>query len=211
MMSIKKLTCFVLFLSFSSSQAFAAKEYKFFGFHLPAPPAAGTDAYRQDFTTLHAYQDHRTDAQCRTADAESKLNLEDAFGPATGVLTEAEIKSVKFLSLRVFAEVAIVVLYYKTKFGRARPYNEDSTLNPCISVPSKADKAYPSGHSTTGYALALALSKKFPAKRDAIMKQGLQIGENRLIGGVHHPSDVEAGRVLAAQIVSRMHISSNPL
>ena len=33
------------------------------------------------------------------------------------------------------------------------------------------------------------------------MKQGLQIGENRLIGGVHHPSDVVAGRILAVQVM----------
>ena len=204
MMSIKKITSLVLFLSISSSSAFA-KEYRFFGYHLPAPPAAGTAAYDQDFITLHQLQDHRTPEECAAADAESSFTLENGFGPATGVLTDAEVKQAKFLSIRVIAKTAIAVFYYKQKFKRPRPFNEDKTLTPCVHIPH--DLAYPSGHSATGYALALALSKKFPAKRDIIMQQGLQIGENRLIGGVHHPSDVEAGRVLAAQVVKHMYVS----
>ena len=68
-------------------------------------------------------------------------------------------------------------------------------------------QAYPSGHSTVGYALALALAKKFPYKKDLILQQGLKIGENRLIGGVHHPSDVVAGRKLAEQVVRGMFVS----
>ena len=67
--------------------------------------------------------------------------------------------------------------------------------------------SYPSGHSTAGYALALALAKKFPYKKELILQQGLKIGENRLIGGVHHPSDVAAGRVLATQVVRGMYVS----
>lgn len=202
-MSIK-ITSFVLFLVIFSSQALA-KEYHFFGYHLPAPPTEGSDAYRQDFTILHELQDHRTPEECTLADTQSSLTLNDAFGPQTGVLTEAEVKKAKILSIRVIARTAVAVFYYKTKFKRPRPFNEDSTLAPCIRLPH--DMAYPSGHAATGYALALALSKKFPEKKDIIMKQGLQIGENRLIGGVHHPSDVLAGQDLAAQVVKHMYFS----
>lgn len=206
-MKFKKLISLTLFAALTTSSAFA-KDYRFFEYHLPAPPAAGTAEYDQDFIELHRLQDHRTPEECATADTQSSFTLEDTFGPSTGILTEAEVKKAKILSLRVIAKAAVAVLYFKTKFGRPRPYNEDSSLSPCIHKPSAGDKAYPSGHSTTGYALALALAQKFPAKKDIIMQQGLQIGENRLIGGVHHPSDVAAGRVLAAQVVKHMFITT---
>ncbi len=205
MMSVKTLATLLFVFTVTATNA-SAREYRFFGYHLPAPPAKGSDVDRQDFTELHQYQDERTPAECAIAQTESHLTLEDAFGPSTGVLTAAEVKKVKFLSFRIIAKAAIAVLYYKTKFKRPRPYNEDSTLVPCVQKPGPHDMAYPSGHATTGYALALALAKKFPAKSDLIMKQGLQIGNNRLLGGVHHPSDVAAGRALAVQVVNHMAI-----
>lgn len=212
-MGIKKFAPFVLSLalvSFTSTQAWAysgERQYRFFGYRIPGPPSVESDAYRADFTKLHEYQDTRTPEQCELAGTQSHLTLANAFGPQTGILTAAEMKKAKILSLRVFAKVAIPVYYFKQKFKRARPFRTDTSLNPCISKPGKADYAYPSGHSTTGYALALALARKFPYKRDLIMKQGLQIGENRLIGGVHHPSDVAVGRKLAEQVVKNMIIT----
>ena len=203
-MSAQKIISLVLFLSISATQA-SAREVHLFGYHIPAPPAAGTAEYDQDFIKLHELQDHRTPEQCAKADEQSSFTLENGFGPETGVLTESEVKKSKILAARVLAKVGVAVFYFKKKFKRPRPYNEDSTLIPCIHKPR--DLAYPSGHSTSGYALALALAKKFPAKKDIILQQGYQIGENRLIGGVHHPSDVEAGRKLAAQIVRGMIIT----
>ncbi len=183
----------------ANAQVESEPEYHFLGTHLPAPPVEGTDAYRADFTKLHEYQDHRTPEQCATAEAESSFSVENGFGPATGVLTEAEVKVAKIYTLPILMRVGVAVYYFKHKFKRQRPYHEDTTLQPCIRKPN--DLSYPSGHATTGYALALVLSKRFPEKKELIMKQGLQIGENRLIGGVHHPSDVEAGRELARQLV----------
>ena len=204
MKSKSKTVFLLLMLSWMATQASAAseKEYYFLGYHLPAPPAEGTDAYFNDFIKLHEYQDHRTSEQCASAEAQSNLTLEDGFGPQTGVLTSDEVSEAKILSIRVLIKTGIAVYYFKEKFNRPRPFNKDSSLLPCIHKPK--DLSYPSGHATAGYALALVLAKKFPAKRDLILKQGLQIGENRLIGGVHHPSDVEAGRKLAVQLAKHM-------
>lgn len=202
MMTLNKITALVLFLVISSSSAFAKeREYRFFGYRLPAPPAEGTAAYDQDFIKLHEYQDHRTPEECAAAGEQSHLNLRNGFGD---LLTSRELKQAKVLSMRVIAKTAIAVYYYKQKFKRPRPFLTDETLTPCIRKPSAKDKAYPSGHSATGYALALALAKKFPAKKEILLERGLKIGENRLIGGVHHPSDVAAGRKLAEQVVKKM-------
>ena len=34
-----------------------------------------------------------------------------------------------------------------------------------------------------------------PEKRDAIFARGREYGDNRVVDGVHYPSDVEAGRI----------------
>jgi acid phosphatase (class A) len=199
---MKKITALVLFSVILSSSVFAhEQEHRFLGYRLSAPPAEGTSAYDQDFLKLHEYQDHRTTEECAAAGEQSHLNLKNGFGD---LLTSKEMRQAKILSMRVIAKTAIAVFYYKQKFKRPRPFLTDETLTPCIQKPSAGDQAYPSGHSATGYALALALAKKFPAKKDVLLERGLKIGENRLIGGVHHPSDVVAGRKLAEQVVKKM-------
>jgi acid phosphatase (class A) len=184
-----------------------AKEVYFFGYHLPEPPNQNSDEFRQDFTTLHAYQDHRTPEECASAATQSSLSLSNGFGPKTGVLTATEVKKARVLAARVFAKAGIAVYYFKNHFKRPRPYITDNSLTPCIPKVHNSYMSYPSGHSAAGYALALALAKKFPYKKDIILQQGLKIGENRLIGGVHHPSDIIAGRKLAEQVVRGMFVS----
>ncbi len=194
----------LIFVGFFGMNPVHAQDSWFLGYRLSPPPVAGSAESDEDFIRLHEYQDHRTPGACEAAESQSDLTLENGFGPETGVLTKDEVRQVRVLGARVIAKALVPVLYFKNRFKRPRPFRTDPTLSPCISKPRFGDDAYPSGHSTVGYALALVLSKRFPEKRDLILRQGLQIGENRLIGGVHHPSDVIAGRRLAEQVVRGM-------
>ena len=42
---------------------------------------------------------------------------------------------------------------------------------------------------------AILLAQIVPEKRDALFARGREYGENRVIDGVHYPSDIEAGRI----------------
>ena len=46
-----------------------------------------------------------------------------------------------------------------------------------------------------------------PDLKAAILARGLQIGDDRVIGGVHFPSDVDAGRTLAHDLFTRLMAS----
>jgi acid phosphatase (class A) len=65
--------------------------------------------------------------------------------------------------------------------------------------------SYPSGHSATGWAWALVLAEAEPANATAVLAVGRQMGDSRIVCGVHYPSDIEAGRTVAASMVARLH------
>jgi acid phosphatase (class A) len=49
------------------------------------------------------------------------------------------------------------------------------------------------------------LAEIAPDRADAIFARGLAFGESRVVCGVHWRSDIEAGRIVGASTVSRLH------
>ena len=47
---------------------------------------------------------------------------------------------------------------------------------------------------------AEVLAEIYPDQRDALLARGRQIGFDRIIGGVHYPSDVVAGAALGTLV-----------
>ena len=48
-----------------------------------------------------------------------------------------------------------------------------------------------------------------PARQDAILKRGYEMGQSRVICGYHFQSDVDAARLVAAAVVARLHANDN--
>lgn len=158
---------------------------------------------QEDFRILHRYQDTRSVEDCRAADAESIPLVNTLFGPQFQILSSSEFRRVTWFSNRVLAQAAMAVEPFKKQYLRPRPFVKDPTITPCIKKPD-GNKSYPSGHATMGRVLAQVLSDIFPGKRAALLQRGDRVGENRLIGGVHHPSDIRAADALAQQIVEQL-------
>ena len=55
---------------------------------------------------------------------------------------------------------------------------------------------------------ALVLAELVPDKKDAILARGAQIGDDRVLGGGHFPSDVAACQALAKAIVDNLMAST---
>ena len=159
------------------------------------PPAPGSEVDKADFRELHYWQKHRTQAQCASANREVTLILRTFVGSRTDLLSPIEeFKLTKDLSL-LQLQVAAVTMDLKNRFNRPRPYLADRTLRPCLPA-ENSSSAYPSGHASSAYALAEALSSIFPRRADLFLERAQQIAFNRLIGGVHHRTDLVAGERL---------------
>lgn len=96
----------------------------------------------------------------------------------------------------------------KEHYARPRPYVSEPALARCTPAPTPllgAERSYPSGHAALGYGWALALAEIAPAHAQAILERGLDYGESRVVCGVHWPSDVRAGQIIASAVIARLH------
>ena len=64
--------------------------------------------------------------------------------------------------------------------------------------------AYPSGHAFQSRILAMALAEKYPQHEKRFRGLANEIAENRVIAGVHFPSDSIAGKVLADELYDKL-------
>jgi acid phosphatase (class A) len=94
----------------------------------------------------------------------------------------------------------------KDQYKRARPYSvtKEPSCTPKEEATQRPD-SYPSGHASIGWAWALALAEIVPERADAILARGYEFGHSRVICRVHWKSDVEAGRIVGAASVARLH------
>lgn len=161
---------------------------------VPAAPADGSYEDAEDFRVIFAWQARRTAAQCAAAKAEMSHNYEVFFGKLSpfGSPTPAPVK-VFFKNLEKDSVAAHRFL--KDVYKRDRPFVRDERVQPCL--PRVKGLAYPSGHATMSRLFALILSDLVPARRAEFLARADQAALNRLIGGVHHPTDLEAGKALA--------------
>jgi acid phosphatase (class A) len=94
----------------------------------------------------------------------------------------------------------------KDHFNRTRPLIGDDRPV-CIKREDwmRTNASYPSGHAMVGMAWGLVLGELAPAHASGLAQAGREIGDSRVICGVHYQSDVEAGRLLGAVMVAREH------
>lgn len=164
---------------------------------LTPPPVAGSAEDMADLATLREWQEKRTDAQCARANAEAHADysiLFDNISPFPEPLPAAAAAALK----RVKAETDSIAWIVKDRFKRPRPFNRDSSLEPCLG--RIGGLAYPSGHATISRIYALILSDLVPEHRSEFMTRADEVALYRVIGGVHHPTDIEAGKKLADTI-----------
>jgi acid phosphatase (class A) len=170
-----------------------------------ATPPAPTDslALELDLVQVRAAHPSPTAIQWQEAASDADAyNAEDIvrrFDDATGALLYETDRPLLVAMLRkIIIDTGAYAGQAKTTNPRPRPYVEDPSIVPCNTsfLAGTEQQSYPSGHAMNGYVVAIVLADVFPARRQAILARGARYGDNRVACGVHHPTDVEAGRRL---------------
>lgn len=131
------------------------------------------------------------------------LLLTHAGDAATRRIAAAFAARVGFLFLAI-APVGLGVALFKHLLGRARPYaalhlpgpNPEMTFQFLGWKSSFA--SFPSGHSTTTLAMAVAFAALFPRARGILLALAVPVVATRVVLGSHYPSDVIAGAAIGA-------------
>lgn len=164
---------------------------------VPPAPAAGSAVDNEDMAAVRRWQVERTEAQCAAANAQANATYDEFFGAVSPFGNPAPAEVEKIFS-KVRTDTGSIDYVVKNKYKRPRPFLRDSSLNPCLG--RESGYAYPSGHATTSQVFGLMLADLVPANAGKYKAYADQGGLNRVIGGVHHPSDTEAGRTLGDTI-----------
>lgn len=178
-------------------------------YFLPPPPEEGSLREQAD---IAAYREMRAlEGTERWAIARADNEIETpgaprAFDCALGFRFEPEkMPTLTLLMGKMLGDLEMIQTPAKKGYFRKRPFVVEP-LPTCIAPESwlGASGSYPSGHSALGWAWSLVLAELAPDRADAILRRGLAYGESRAVCGVHYPSDVEAGRIVGATIVTRL-------
>ncbi|HTV49240.1 MAG TPA: phosphatase PAP2 family protein [Phycisphaerae bacterium] len=169
---------------------------------LTPPPANNSFVTHAEINWMLELQNTRTAEQIARAKREVNLNP-FLFSNVLGSWFNPDDLPITTQLLRQASNDTSIISYTaKNFFARPRPYTLDPRLKPCVKLESSF--SYPSGHSSHAIVWGIILSTMFPERRDAIMARAYQIGDDRVIGGVHFPSDVAAGHVLGYAIAAAL-------
>lgn len=164
---------------------------------VPPAPADGSAPDREDFIVLLDWQAKRTGAQCAAAKAEMEHNYEVFFGKISPFDSPTPAPVAAFFK-NVAKDSVAAHKYLKDVYQRQRPFVRDPRIKPCI--PRVQGLSYPSGHAAMSRLFALILGDLEPSRKKEFMARADEAALNRVIGGVHHPTDIAAGKALAGTL-----------
>ncbi|KAF7599755.1 MAG: hypothetical protein CGU28_01635 [Candidatus Dactylopiibacterium carminicum] len=92
------------------------------------------------------------------------------------------------------------------KYGRPWRWSGDVVVVPALesaksSTPA-TDGGFPSGHTAEAWRDVLPMAYLFPQRFQELITRAMEMGENRIIAGMHSPLDVMGGRVHATAVVA---------
>ncbi|NEI19035.1 phosphatase PAP2 family protein [Rhizobium leguminosarum] len=166
---------------------------------LPTPPANNSPQMQAELAEILTIQVTRTPEMAARAVADAD---EDVWRFADVIdnpkFTKENLPKFAAFFDRVVATEGAVVDPAKDFWKRPRPHLYSDLVKPI--VPLSKSGAYPSGHTTVGTLMGIVLSNMVPEKRTELMARAWEYGHNRIVGGIHYASDVEAGRIAGTVI-----------
>lgn len=183
-----------------ASSAFAAEPYLTSGdidllALLPPPPAAGSPADLIERAEVAGIQAAATPERIARARADAEETVYVMFGGLLGPAFKAEaLPLTAALFARLDKTEKATTGPAKSTFARTRPYLAYADHIKAL-VPASRSGSYPSSHATRVTLEGIILGVMLPEQRAAIWDRVADYAESRVVGGMHYPADVAAGRL----------------
>ncbi|QKD02262.1 acid phosphatase [Mesorhizobium loti] len=172
---------------------------------LPPPPANDSAETKAELGEVLTLQVTRTPEMVASAVADAEENVwrfANVMGPN---FTKDKLPKFSAFFDRVVETEGAVVDPAKDVWKRPRPHQLSDLVKPAVKLSSSG--SWPSGHATVGTMMGIILADMVPEKRAEIMARAAEYAHNRVVGGIHYPSDVEMGKisgsVIAAVLLNR--------
>ena len=166
---------------------------------IPAPPGAGSAAEKTDVDGVLAMQNNASPETLAHAEQTVEFTIfsfSEVLGP--DFTAETRPKTSEFFA-RLETTANQQKNFLKEFYHRIRPYR--AFPDQIKALVTKEDGcSYPSGHSTRAWLYALVLGALDQTHRSDYLSLAMQVCQDRVIGGMHFPSDVLESRVLAEEI-----------
>ena len=180
-------------------------------------PANSSDQTRAELDYLLKLQETRTPEQVKRSEFIANSLPETTSPLANGTLgffysapvgswlTPENFPALKQLIENCAHDIRLTEFFLKRVFKRSRPYHLEPNLKPITQI---GTPAFPSGHTLWAFSEAHVFSEIIPEKRKEFLKLAEEVRWSREIFGIHFPSDNEAARVIAWNLVESWHHNS---
>lgn len=173
----------------------AAEQFKTAQF--APPPAPDSDAQKADLAVTLDWQQKRTEADCAKARLTADANYDSFWGEKSPFPRPLPGEVKEFFD-RLTLDLDSAVTVMKDRYGRLRPFNAyPGQAMPCVK--KSGGYSYPSGHATFSRVFADVLTDIVPERKAEFFAKADEIALDRVIGGVHFPTDIAAGKVFGDQ------------
>jgi acid phosphatase (class A) len=188
-------------------------------FKIPDPPANSSEQTRAELNYLLQLQEQRTrldvessmymagvyfNLRVKPEDSTYNFYRQNLFHVGRSVGSWFNPKDLPVTAdfiAHVWQDASYLIWAAKYKYLRVRP----NVLDPDIHNLEETNwAAYPSGHAANSYVNAYIYQELAPEFSEVFIKDAYDMAHSREIIGVHYPSDSEASRVLARQLVNKL-------
>jgi acid phosphatase (class A) len=169
---------------------------------LPPPPAPGSQAQTADLNRVLDVQKSRTESETKDSQDDAQLSsfrVGDMLGPQ---FTPEKLPFTAQFLRRAMSDMGENIGAAKDHFDRPRPFQVSQDVKPTIKPPG--GNSYPSGHASFAYLSGILIAAMVPEKSREIFERANRYAYNRVVAGVHFPTDVEAGRLSASVIANEL-------
>ena len=183
------------------------------GYFLPAPPDSSSARFLDDIAQWQWGKTMISTERGARASRESRLDA-DAIASVMAqaleldTINDEQTPAIFRLLAKSFVTGVTSPIRPQLKYVRKRPFaqmNETAWGEYDDPETMQGDASYPSSHTASAWATALALAEMWPALQDTILRRGFEYGENRIIVNAHWQSDVTAGYLCGAAAIARAH------